>query len=93
VFGGSGVEAEVDTAKRGPRFTWRFSRLIDETQFGDNFFNYIYIYMITHPYEHIYAHPIPMRIFKRLSRFDLKIHEVGHQECLYRRKHRLPLKL
>jgi hypothetical protein len=30
----------------------------------------------------MYAHPIFMNIFKRLSRFDLEIYEVGHQERL-----------
>jgi hypothetical protein len=35
----------------------------------------------THPYEYMYAHTIPMSIFKRLSR-HLEIHEVDHQECL-----------
>jgi hypothetical protein len=38
--------------------------------------------MSTHPYEHMYAHPIPMSISERLGRFDLEIHEVGHQEHL-----------
>jgi hypothetical protein len=38
--------------------------------------------MSTHPYKHMYAHPTPMSTFVRLSRLDLKIHEVGHQECL-----------
>jgi hypothetical protein len=37
---------------------------------------------ITHPYEHIHAHSTPMSTSKRLSRLDLKIHEVGHQEHL-----------
>jgi hypothetical protein len=35
-----------------------------------------------HPYEHTHAHPTPMSTFERLSRLDLEIHEVGHQECL-----------
>jgi hypothetical protein len=30
----------------------------------------------------IHAHPIPMHTSERLSRFDLKIHEVNHQERL-----------
>jgi hypothetical protein len=34
----------------------------------------------THPYEYTHAHHIPMSTSKRLSRLDLKIHEVGHQE-------------
>jgi hypothetical protein len=38
--------------------------------------------MSIHPYEYTHAHHIPMSTFERLSRFDLKIHEVGHQECL-----------
>jgi hypothetical protein len=38
--------------------------------------------MSTHPYEHMYVHPISMSTSERLSQFDLEIHEVGHQECL-----------
>jgi hypothetical protein len=41
-----------------------------------------YSYTITHPYKHMHAHPIPISTFKRLSRLDLKIHEVGHQKRL-----------
>jgi hypothetical protein len=37
--------------------------------------------MSTHYYEHMHAHPTPMSTSERLSRFDLKIHEVGHQKC------------
>jgi hypothetical protein len=37
--------------------------------------------MSTHPYEHTYAHPTPM-VSERLSRLDLEIHEIGHQERL-----------
>jgi hypothetical protein len=33
-------------------------------------------------YEHTYAYPISMSIFKRLNRLDLEIHEVSHQECI-----------
>jgi hypothetical protein len=36
----------------------------------------------THPYEHTHAHPTPMSTFERLSRLDLEIYEVGHQERL-----------
>jgi hypothetical protein len=36
--------------------------------------------MSTHPYEHTHAHPTSMSIFERLSRLDLEIHKVGHQE-------------
>jgi hypothetical protein len=36
----------------------------------------------THLYEHMHAHPIPMSTSERLSRLDLEIHEVGHQEHL-----------
>jgi hypothetical protein len=32
----------------------------------------------THTYKHTYAHSTPINIFERLSRFDLKIHEVSH---------------
>jgi hypothetical protein len=35
--------------------------------------------MITYFYEYIYIYFISMSIFKRLSRFDLEIHKVGHQ--------------
>jgi hypothetical protein len=38
--------------------------------------------MSTHPYEHTYVHSTPMSTSERLSRFDLEIHEVGHQERL-----------
>jgi hypothetical protein len=30
--------------------------------------------------EHVHTHSIAMSIFERLSRFDFKIYEVGHQE-------------
>jgi hypothetical protein len=30
----------------------------------------------------MYVYPIHMSTFKRLSRLDLKIYEIGHQECL-----------
>jgi hypothetical protein len=36
--------------------------------------------MSIHLYEHMYAHHIPMSISKRLSRLDLQIHKIGHQE-------------
>jgi hypothetical protein len=36
--------------------------------------------MIIHLYEYMYAHSISISTFKRLSRFDLEIHKVGHQE-------------
>jgi hypothetical protein len=36
--------------------------------------------MSTHLYEHMYAYPIPMSISKRLSRLDIEIHKVDHQE-------------
>jgi hypothetical protein len=35
--------------------------------------------MTTHRYEHMHAYLISMSIFKRLSRLDLKIHEVGER--------------
>jgi hypothetical protein len=37
-----------------------------------------YIRMTIYLYEHIYTHPIFMIISERLSRFNLKIHEVDH---------------
>jgi hypothetical protein len=38
--------------------------------------------MSTHSYEYMYVHHISMSTFKRLSRLDLEIHEVSHQERL-----------
>jgi hypothetical protein len=38
--------------------------------------------MSTHPYEDTYAHLTSISIFERLSRIDLEIHEVDHQERL-----------
>jgi hypothetical protein len=38
--------------------------------------------MITHLYEYTYTHLIPMSTSERLSRLDLEIHEIGHQECI-----------
>jgi hypothetical protein len=38
--------------------------------------------MITYPYEYMYVHLTSINTFIRLTRLDLKIHEVGHQECL-----------
>jgi hypothetical protein len=33
-------------------------------------------------HKHMYAHPISISISEILSRLDLEIHEVGHQEHL-----------
>jgi hypothetical protein len=38
--------------------------------------------MSTHQYEYTHVHPTPISTSKRLSRLDLEIHEVGHQERL-----------
>jgi hypothetical protein len=38
--------------------------------------------MSIHPYEYTHAHPTPMSTSERLSRLDLEIHKVGHQERL-----------
>jgi hypothetical protein len=38
--------------------------------------------MSIHSYEYTHAHSTPMSTSKKLSRFDLEIHEVGHQERL-----------
>jgi hypothetical protein len=38
--------------------------------------------MTTHLYEYMYAHSTPKNTSERLSRLDLEIHEVGHQERL-----------
>jgi hypothetical protein len=34
----------------------------------------------TYLYKYTHAHPTHMSTFKRLSRLDIEIHEVGHQE-------------
>jgi hypothetical protein len=41
-----------------------------------------YICISTQPYEHMHAYPTSMSTSKKLSQFDLKIHEVSHQERL-----------
>jgi hypothetical protein len=38
--------------------------------------------MNTHLYEHTYTHLTPMSISERLSRLDLDIHKIVHQERL-----------
>jgi hypothetical protein len=38
--------------------------------------------MSTHSYEYMYVYLILIIIFKRLSRFDLEIYKVDHQERL-----------
>jgi hypothetical protein len=38
--------------------------------------------MNTHPYQYTYVHFIPMSTSERLSRLDIEIYEVGHQERL-----------
>jgi hypothetical protein len=38
--------------------------------------------MNTHFYEYTYTHPTAMSTFERLSRLDIEIHKIGHQECL-----------
>jgi hypothetical protein len=38
--------------------------------------------MNTHLYEYTHTHHTSMSTSERLSRLDLKIHEVGHQERL-----------
>jgi hypothetical protein len=38
--------------------------------------------ILIHPYEHMHAHHILMSISERLSRLDLEIYEVNHQERL-----------
>jgi hypothetical protein len=38
--------------------------------------------MNTYLYEHMYAHPIIMSISERLSRLNLEIHKIGHEERL-----------
>jgi hypothetical protein len=43
---------------------------------------YIYTCMITHSYEHTHIHLTLMSTSERLSRLDLEIHEVGHQEYI-----------
>jgi hypothetical protein len=41
-----------------------------------------HIYTSTYPYEHTHTHPTSMSTSERLSRLDLEIHKVGHQERL-----------
>jgi hypothetical protein len=41
-----------------------------------------HICMNIHLYKYMYIHLIPMSSSKRLSWFNLKIHEVGHQKRL-----------
>jgi hypothetical protein len=36
--------------------------------------------MNTHSYKYTYVYSTPMNNSERLSRFDLKIYEVGHQD-------------
>jgi hypothetical protein len=38
--------------------------------------------MRIHSYKHMYTHPIPMSTSERLSRLDLEIYKVGHEEHL-----------
>jgi hypothetical protein len=38
--------------------------------------------MSTHSCEHAYTHFTPMSTLERLSRLNLEIHEVGHEERL-----------
>jgi hypothetical protein len=39
-------------------------------------------HMSTYSYKHMHTHSIFMSASERLSRLDLEIHEVGHQECI-----------
>jgi hypothetical protein len=39
-----------------------------------------YTHIITHLYEYMYIHYTLINISRRLSRLDLEIHEVDHQE-------------
>jgi hypothetical protein len=38
--------------------------------------------MCTYLYKYMHAHTTPMNIFKRLSRLDFEIYEVGYRERL-----------
>jgi hypothetical protein len=49
----------------------RYSRNIDT-----------YICINIYLYKHTHKHSISMSTFKRLSQFNLKIHKIGHQECI-----------
>jgi hypothetical protein len=42
----------------------------------------IFIHVCVLTYEYMHTYTISMNTFKRLSRSDIEIHEVGHQECL-----------
>jgi hypothetical protein len=37
-------------------------------------------YMSTHPYEHTHTHSTSVSTSERLSRLDIEIHKIGHQE-------------
>jgi hypothetical protein len=36
--------------------------------------------MSTHPYEHTHTHSTSVSTSERLSRLDIEIHKIGHQE-------------
>jgi hypothetical protein len=55
-----------------------YDHLFLETQY-----KHIYSYTYKHSsYEYTHTHPTPMSTFERLSRLDLEINKVDHQECL-----------
>jgi hypothetical protein len=43
---------------------------------------HVYTCIIIHLYEYMYIYPTSISTFKRLSRIDLEINEVGRQERL-----------
>jgi hypothetical protein len=61
---------------------------VSSSEGGNNFFKKYSInadthtYVSIHLYEYTHTHPTRMTTFKRLSRLDLEIHEVGYQERL-----------
>jgi hypothetical protein len=42
----------------------------------------IYTYITIHLYKYTYVQSISISTSEILSQFDLKIHKVGHQECI-----------
>jgi hypothetical protein len=61
----------------------RTDKTIEERLFLETQYKHRYLYTYDHStYEHTHAHTTPISIFKKLSRLNLEIYEIGHQECL-----------
>jgi hypothetical protein len=81
------LEVETDTAYQNARTTAFISlrRRLSEADRSKFFLKHIinidsYICISTHTYQCIHVYPILMINFKKLSQFDLEIHEVGYHE-------------